>query len=510
DAERIESAASLLRSSCGEQVKIAAGTDDALAQVMSGVVPSDAVTAGPFPFRVDRELAVRGAWYEFFPRSEGGFRAGAATYERLEAIAAAGFDVVYVPPIHPIGTTHRKGRNNSLVAGPGDVGSPWAIGADGGGHTSVHPDLGDLADVDRFLEAAASLGLEVALDLALQCSPDHPWVAEHPEWFTHRADGSIRTAENPPKRYEDIYPLNFWPDRDEDRVALWSACRDIVEFWVARGVRVFRVDNPHTKPLAFWEWMLADTRSRHPELVFLAEAFTSPPMMHLLGEIGFSQSYTYFTWRTEANELMEYGCELAHAVTAGWFRPNLWTNTPDILAGPLRGGSRQVFAARAVLAATMAPSWGVYSGFECCENEPAAATNEEYVNPEKYQLVQRRHDDPASLMSLIERLNTIRRAHPALWRMQSFRAERIDHPQLVAYSHRHGDDVILAVVNLDADHAHEATVGLDLWALGLPTSAPFVAEDLLTGESWNWQGADNYVRLDPAERVAHVFSLRRA
>ena len=510
DQERVADAAATLRSDCKESVKVAAGTDDALAQAVAGTVPVCATVEGPFPFRVDPELAVRGAWYEFFPRSEGGFVAGANSYERLDAVAAAGFDVVYLPPVHPIGTTKRKGRNNSLTAGPGDVGSPWAIGSPEGGHTALHPDLGTFEDFDRFVAHAASLGVQVAMDVALQCSPDHPWVTEHPEWFVHRTDGSIRTAENPPKRYEDIFPLNFWPDDAADRLAMWAACRDIFEFWAARGIRVFRVDNPHTKPLAFWEWALADLRTRHPDLVFLAEAFTAPPMMHLLGEIGFSQSYTYFTWRTGADELMAYGEELAHAPSAGWFRPNLWPNTPDILIGPLRDGSREVFESRAVLAATMAPSWGVYSGFELGENRPASPKNEEYADSEKYQLVERDHDDPDSLMPLLARLNRVRREHPALWRMQSFRAARVDHPSLVAYTHRSGDDVVLVVVNLDPSQVGEATVGLDLWSLGLPTDAPFTAADLLTGESWTWQGAENYVRLDPAERVAHVLALHRA
>ncbi|MFM7062895.1 MAG: alpha-1,4-glucan--maltose-1-phosphate maltosyltransferase, partial [Actinomycetes bacterium] len=336
DRARVDDVATTLRSTCSESVKVAAGTDDALAQALTGLVPPTATVAGPFPLRVDPELAVRGAWYEFFPRSEGGFVEGARAYARLDAVAAAGFDVVYLPPVHPIGTTKRKGRNNSLVAGPDDVGSPWAVGGPDGGHTALHPDLGTLEDFDRFVAHAGALGLQVALDLALQCSPDHPLVTEHPEWFEHRADGSIRTAENPPKRYEDIYLLNFWPHDEAERQAMWAACRDVVEFWVARGVRVFRVDNPHTKPVAFWEWALADLRSRHPDLVFLAEAFTAPPMMHLLGEVGFSQSYTYFTWRTGADELMAYGEELAHAPSAGWFRPNLWPSTPDILVGPLR------------------------------------------------------------------------------------------------------------------------------------------------------------------------------
>jgi starch synthase (maltosyl-transferring) len=496
---------------CTERVRLTAALDDAIAVVVAEVPdPDDVTSSRRHQVRVDRELAVRGAWYEFFPRSEGGLAAGSGSWDRLEAAAVAGFDVVYLPPVHPVGTSHRKGRDNTLVAGPDDVGSPWAIGAPVGGHTEVHPDLGTIGDLVRFVEHGRSLGVEVALDIAFQCSPDHPWVREHPEWFSHRPDGSIRYAENPPKKYQDIYPLNFWPADDADRRALWTACRDVFAAWIDRGVSVFRVDNPHTKPLAFWQWVLADLLDSRPDLVFLSEAFTDPPMMHSLAEVGFSQSYTYFTWRRTKWELTQYGEELAHAPTAGWFRPNLWPTTPDILAEPLRDATLHAFASRAVLAATMAPSWGVYSGFELGESDPFP-DKEEYRNSEKYELKARDHGDPRSLWPLITELNRIRRAHPAMWRMSSLRFHHVDNDDVIAYTHHavHDGvpDTVLVIVNLDPDQVREATVHLDLGALGLADRMSFPVHEELTGESWDWGPNGNYVRLDPAERVAHVFSV---
>ncbi len=509
---RLRDAAEQLRSSsCSDQVRLTAGLDDAVAALTVGIPDPDDTTSSPrHPLRVDRELAAHGAWYEFFPRSEGGFVEGAASWDRLDAVAAAGFDVLYLPPIHPVGTSHRKGRDNTLVAGPDDVGSPRANGAAEGGHTAVHPDLGTVEDVGRFVARARSLGVEVALDYALQCSPDHPWVLEHPEWFSHRPDGSIRYAENPPKKYQDIYPIDFWPESESDRIALWEACRDILEFWIDRGVRVFRVDNPHTKPLAFWEWTLREVQDAHPDTVFLSEAFTDPTMMHSLAEVGFSQSYTYFTWRHSKWELTEYGEELAYAPAAGWFRPNLWPNTPDILAGQLRDGSPDVFRERAILAATLAPSWGVYSGYELCENDPVS-DKEEYRYSEKYELKARDHDDPASLWPLFVSLNTIRRAHPAFARMDSLRFHHVDHDDVIAYSHcRTVDgrtDRVLIVVNLVPDEVREATVFVHAAALALGDGVTFEVLDELTGERWRWGPSGNYVRFAPGDRVAHVFSV---
>lgn len=508
-ARLLEAAEQLRSTTCSDPVRLTAGLDDAVAAITATVPdPDDRSRSARHPVRVDRELAVAGAWYEFFPRSEGGFVEGASSWDRLDAIADAGFDVVYLPPVHPIGRTHRKGRDNTLVAGPDDVGSPWAIGAAEGGHLDVHPDLGTLADLEAFIERAAELGVEVALDYALQCSPDHPWVTEHPEWFSHRPDGTIRYAENPPKKYQDIYPLDFWPAKESDRVALWEACRDILEFWIHRGVSVFRVDNPHTKPLAFWRWVIEDVQRRHPHTVFLSEAFTDPPMMHSLAEVGFSQSYTYFTWRTSRWELTEYGLELAHDPTAGWFRPNFWPNTPDILAHPLRNGSKAAFVTRAVLAATMAPSWGVYSGYEHLENDPVP-DKEEYRFSEKYEVKHRDHAD-APLWPLFCELNRIRRSHPAFARMSSLHFHHVEDERLIAYSHHRTvdgvTDRVLVVVNLEPDEVVESAVHVDLGWLGLP-DGPFEVVDELAGESWTWSPGGNYVRFDPAERVAHIFAL---
>ena len=495
--------------------RLAAGTEDSVATALAGVPEAGDLTAsGSHRLVVERERALRGAWYELFPRSEGGLAAAAAT--RLGAIAGMGFDVVYLPPVHPIGTTHRKGRDNTLVAGPDDPGSPWAIGSPAGGHTDLEPSLGTWEDFDGFVAQARRLGMEVALDYALQCSPDHPWVAKHPEWFHRRPDGSIRYAENPPKRYQDIYPLNFWPAAEGDRKALWEACREVLEFWIARDVRIFRVDNPHTKPLAFWAWVIEAVRAAHPDVVFLAEAFTRPKMMAKLAEVGFSQSYTYFTWRTTGPELRGYLEELAHGPVADYMRPNLWPNTPDILSGPLRLGPRAAFAIRLVLAATLSPSYGIYSGYELCENEPASPDNEEYRHSEKYELRSRPWGDPASLAPLVGQLNDIRRRHPALGELRTIAFHHTNDPALLAYSKRSssagsggdtGGDTVLVVVNLDPHAAHADWLGLDLEALGVAADAPYEAFDELTGVSYTWQGATPYVRLDPA-LPAHVLSLR--
>ncbi len=518
DRPRLVDAVEQLRSTtCTDAVRLAAGLDDAVAELLDGVPDAvELATSERRALRAGPALAVRGAWYELFPRSEGGFVAGARTWDRLEAVAAAGFDVLYLPPVHPIGVTNRKGRNNTLHAGPDDVGSPWAIGLGDGGHTAVHPDLGTQADLEKLVGRARELGLEVALDIAFQCSPDHPWARDHPEWFTRLPDGSIRYAENPPKKYQDIYPINFWPDREEDREALWAACLGVFEHWCEAGVRTFRVDNPHTKPVAFWAWVIPAVQDRWPDAVFLAEAFTAPPMMHALAEAGFSQSYTYFTWRTEAWELREYGEELARGPAAGTFRPNLWPNTPDILAGPLRDGPPAAFAARALLAATLSPSWGVYSGYELYENRPASPDNEEYLDSEKYELKERDWDRPDSLMPFLARLNEVRRGHRSLWRIGSLRFHDVDQDGILVYSHRHEptdddpvDDTVLCVVNVDGARTREATVHLDLRALGLDEHAPYDLVDELTGEVFTWRGSANYVRLDPAERVGHVLHVVR-
>ncbi|MEU2941485.1 alpha-1,4-glucan--maltose-1-phosphate maltosyltransferase [Nocardiopsis alba] len=470
---------------------------------------------------VHRERALFGSWYEFFPRSEGA-RVDVAPGEeasgtlsdaakRLPAIADMGFDVVYLPPIHPVGTAHRKGRDNTLTAGPGDPGSVWAIGSPEGGHDAVHPDLGTLEDFDAFVAVASDHGLEIALDLALQCSPDHPWVSEHPEWFTTRADGSIAYAENPPKKYQDIYPLCF----DNDFEGLYAEVLRVVRHWIDHGVRIFRVDNPHTKPVAFWERLLAEVAERDPDVLFLAEAFTRPAMMRTLAKIGFHQSYTYFTWRNDKDELTEYLTELSRE-TAHYLRPNLFANTPDILHAYLQRGGRPAFEARAVLAALLSPTWGIYSGFELCENTPAHPGSEEYLHSEKYEYRPRdwagADASGTTIAPLITRLNELRRAHPALRELRNLRFHHVDRPELICFSkHRPGapgepDDVVLVVVNLDPHHAREATVHLDLPSIGRTWEEDLKVTDELTGRSYTWR-ASNYVRLDPATGPAHVFTV---
>ncbi|MGI8752530.1 MAG: maltotransferase domain-containing protein [Acidimicrobiales bacterium] len=491
--------------------RLEAALAPAVAAALAGpAIAADVTVSSPRELWVDRERALVGAWYELFPRSYGGF-AGVA--KRVGDLADLGFDVLYLPPIHPIGVSYRKGPNNSLDPGPGDPGSPWAIGSAEGGHTAIDSGLGTFEDFADLLAALAAHDMEVALDYALQCSPDHPWVTEHPAWFNHRPDGTIAYAENPPKKYQDIYPINFWPDDDTERVALWQACKDILDFWIDRGVHIFRVDNPHTKPIAFWEWVIPATQHDHPEVIFLAEAFTRPKVMAKLAEVGFSQSYTYFTWRTAQHGeegLWAYLEELAHGPKADYMRPNFWPNTPDILAGPLRHGPPAAFATRLVLAATLSPSYGIYSGYELYENQPASATNEEYLYSEKYQIRERDFSRNGTLIPLIRHLNRIRRAHPAFSRLRSLKWHPSDNPAVVAYS-KHSDDgadMVLCVVNLDPYTTQESTLHLDLHHLGLPADRPFVVRDELSGDDFVWTGADVYVRLEPWTRVAHVFDLR--
>jgi starch synthase (maltosyl-transferring) len=489
--------------------RLAAVTTPAVKAALAGPKGShDWTKAALAPLWVDRPRALVGAWYELFPRSYGGLR---GTADRVPAIGAMGFDVLYLPPIHPIGQSYRKGRNNTLEAGEDDPGSPWAIGNEQGGHTAIDPALGTFADFSALIDTLTAFGMEVALDYALQCSPDHPWVREHPEWFHHRPDGSIAYAENPPKKYQDIYPINFWPEEEADRAALWQACKEILDFWIQRGVSIFRVDNPHTKPIAFWEWLIPAVQSERPDVLFLAEAFTRPRMMGKLAEVGFSQSYTYFTWRTEqygAEGLRAYLEELA-GDKADFMRPSFWPNTPDILSGPLRNGPPAAFAQRLVLAATMSPCWGMYSGYELYENEPAASTNEEYLYSEKYEIKHRNFNQPGSLVPLIAKVNDIRRRHPALQRLRSIRFHESGNPMIIAYSKvsDHGDDVVLTVVSLDPYNMQETSLGLDLAALGLPWDLPFTAYDELSGETYRWVGPNPYVKLEPWARVAHILHL---
>ncbi|MBE8471787.1 alpha-1,4-glucan--maltose-1-phosphate maltosyltransferase [Streptomyces justiciae] len=465
------------------------------------------VTASePLPLLVERERALYGSWYEFFPRSEGTPERPHGTFRtaarRLPAIAAMGFDVVYLPPIHPIGTTFRKGPNNTLSAGPDDVGVPWAIGSPEGGHDAIHPDLGTIEDFDYFIQEAEKHGLEVALDFALQCSPDHPWVQKHPEWFHHRPDGTIAYAENPPKKYQDIYPIAF----DADLDGLIAETLRVLRHWMDHGVRIFRVDNPHTKPVVFWQRVIADINATDPDVIFLAEAFTRPAMMHTLGQIGFQQSYTYFTWRNTKQELTEYLTELS-GEAAAYMRPNFFANTPDILHAYLQHGGRPAFEVRAVLAATLSPTWGIYSGYELCENTPLREGSEEYLNSEKYQLRPRDWGTADTIAPLITQLNEVRRHHPALHRLRNIRFHTTDNDAVIAYSKRTGSDTVLVVANLDPHHTQEATVSLDMRQLGLDGNASMSVHDELTGETYQW-GRSNYVRLDPGRAPAHVLHVQ--
>ncbi len=446
---------------------------------------------------VDRELARFGAWYELFPRSWGGFQ---GVREVVPQLAALGFDVLYFPPIHPIGVTNRKGPDNTLTAGPDDPGSPYAIGLHGvGGHEAFHPELGTEADFAALVDTAHEHGMEVALDFAIQCSADHPWLTEHPEWFYRRPDGSLKYAENPPKKYQDIYNVNF---QCEDWKGLWHALRDVVLTWVDRGVKVFRVDNPHTKPLAFWEWLIREVRGKHPEVVFLAEAFTRRALMRTLGKVGFNQSYTYFTWQESRWELEQYGNELAH-VSADYFRPNFFVNTPDILTAQLQHGGRPTFEARLVLAATLSPSYGIYSGFEWLEHEGLRPGSEEYLHSEKYELKERTLQG-APLNALIRLLNEARRAHPALQQLRDLRFLDTRSDGLIAYLKRAGDDIVITVVCLDAHWAQEGLVDVP-GDCGLP--ADFQVQDLLDGARYDWHWGGNYVRLQPGVKQAHLLRI---
>ena len=439
---------------------------------------------------VDTPLARFGAWYELFPRSWGGFEGVEA---QLPRFAELGFDVLYLPPVHPIGRSNRKGPNNTLTAGPDDPGSPWAIGAEEGGHTAVNPELGTLEDFEHLVAAARKQGIEVALDYAIQCSPDHQWLKEHPEWFHRRPDGTLKYAENPPKRYQDIYNVNF---DSEDREGLWNALRDVMLFWVDRGVRVFRVDNPHTKPVSFWEWLIGEVRAREPALVLLSEAFTRPAMMTTLGKVGFQQSYTYFTWKNTKAELHELMAQLLEWTP--FLRPNFFANTPDILHEYLQRGGRPAFEARLVLAATLSPSYGIYSGFESLENVPAAAGSEEYLDSEKYERKQRSLD--GELLPLVQRLNTIRREHAAFQRLENLRWLDTENEQLLAYA----KDDALVVVNLDPRHPQEG-VAIVPAALGLPPA--FTVRDLLAEADFHWRIGRNYVRLEPGQ--SHILHVQR-
>jgi starch synthase (maltosyl-transferring) len=462
---------------------------------------------------VDRRKARFSTWYEIFPRScapEPGRHGTLRDCESwLPYIAAMGFDVLYLPPIHPIGRTFRKGKNNVPQAGPDDVGSPWAIGAKEGGHTAIHPDLGSLDDFDHLLAVAAEYGMEIALDIAFQCTPDHPWVSEHPEWFRKRPDDTIQYAENPPKKYQDIYPLDF---ESAGWRALWDELHQVILFWIARRVRIFRVDNPHTKTFAFWEWVIAEVKERYPEVLFLAEAFTRPPVMYRLAKLGFSQSYTYFTWRNTKEEITRYFLELTQSEVREYFRPNLWPNTPDILPEYLQSGGRAAGMVRLVLAATLAGSYGIYGpAFELSEKTPQEPGSEEYLNSEKYELKSRDRNHPGSLREFIARVNRIRRENPALQDDRNLRFHDTDNPLVLCYSKATADrsNVVIVIVNLDAFHAQSGWAELDLAALGLDESRSFQAHDLLGAGRYLWHGTRVYFELAPETLPAHIIRVRR-
>jgi starch synthase (maltosyl-transferring) len=512
DAARLADA--VARLSAGGEAAVALALSDELATLMARTLPRRFMTTydRELAVIVDRERARFGAWYELFPRSTSPEPGRHGTFadcaERLPELSAMGFDIVYLPPIHPIGRVHRKGRNNAVTAQPDDPGSPWAIGAAEGGHDTIHPDLGTLEDFDRLVAAAREHGMEIAMDLALQCSPDHPWVKEHPEWFRHRPDGTIQYAENPPKKYQDIYPLDF---ETEDWQALWQEVKRVLLFWVERGVRTYRVDNPHTKPFPFWEWLLGEVQRDYPDTIFLSEAFTRPKVMYRLAKLGFNQSYTYFAWRNTKRELTDYFTELTQTPVREFYRPNLWPNTPDILTEFLQHGGRPAFIIRFVLAATLGAAYGIYGpAFELGEADPREPGSEEYLNSEKYELRRWQTERSDSLRDLIARVNRIRRDNPALQADHRLRFHQIDSDQMLAYTKddEAGDNIVLTVVNLDPYGTHRGRLTLDLAALGLDPDHPYLAENLLTGATPLWHGPHADLSLDREMPVA-IFRLRR-
>lgn len=494
---------------------VAAALNPALAAAVGRADPRiDLITQEPpLGLWVERERARFGAWYELFPRSQspepdehGTLRDVALQLPRLQDL---GFNVIYLPPIHPIGEVNRKGKNNSLVAQPGDLGSPWAIGSKDGGHDAIHPKLGTMADLDYLVAAAAEHGMEIALDFAVQCAPDHPYVREHPEWFRQRPDGSIKYAENPPKRYEDIVALDLWcPEYPK----LWAELLRVMMQWVEHGIRIFRVDNPHTKPIAFWEWLIAEVKSKYPDVVFLAEAFTRPNLLHQLARIGFTQGYSYFTWRNTRVELEQYGVELTGEPGVDYLQPNFFANTPDILHEYLQHGGRPAFKIRYALAAVLSTSCGIYSGYELCENTPLHEGSEEYLDSEKYEIRQRDFEAPGNINAFIRAVNRARNESPALREFRNLRFHRPDNPQVLACSKAtaDGSDRIVAVVNLDPHTIQETTVLLDGESLGLTNESSYIAHDLITGQRYNWQGLANFVRLDPAIEPVHLFRIEES
>jgi starch synthase (maltosyl-transferring) len=515
DAGRLTQWADSFKNAIADRAPEAVALDDGLAAIAASYPDRSLATRYPHELTVvvDRARARFSTWYEIFPRSCSPQQGRHGTLRDCESwlpyIAGMNFDVVYLPPIHPIGRQFRKGKNNSPVAEADDIGSPWAIGGPEGGHTSIHPQLGTLDDFRHFVEAAKSHGLEVALDIAFQATPDHPYVREHPSWFRKRPDGSIQYAENPPKKYEDIYPFDF---ESEDWKALWEELRQVFEFWIGQGIRIFRADNPHTKAFSCWEWVIEEIKQKHPDVLFLAEAFTRPHVMYRLAKLGFSQSYTYFAWRNTKQEITDYFTELTRTEAAEYLRPSLWPNTPDILPEFLQTGGRPAFMLRLILAATLGASYGIYGpAFELCENTPREVGSEEYLNAEKYELKHRDLNSPGSLKSLIARVNRIRRENPALQINETLRFHASDNPLVICFSKTSPDlsNVMIVVVNLDAFHAQQSWLDLDLAALGIPMDRPFQAHDLLSDARFLWQGPRNYVELTPESLPAHILVVRK-
>jgi starch synthase (maltosyl-transferring) len=515
DAETLRQTLDILHKGGGISYRIATALDRDLALLMRRYPSKKHATRldRELAVVVDRERAAFSSWYEFFPRSctaDPNVHAAFKDCEqRLEYAASMGFDVVYFPPIHPIGITNRKGRNNSVERQPEDVGSPWGIGAREGGHKSIHPQLGTLDEFKALLKKATSLGMEIALDIAYQCSPDHPWVQAHPEWFRKRPDGTIQYAENPPKKYQDIYPIDF---ESVDWEPLWQELKSVVDYWIEQGVHIFRVDNPHTKAFPFWEWMIGEVKKKHPEVIFLSEAFTRPSVMYRLAKLGFTQSYTYFAWRNTKWQLMEYFHELTRSEVREYFRPNLWPNTPDILTEYLQYGGRPAFIIRLILAATLGASYGIYGpAFELCDNKAKEAGSEEYHHSEKYEIKHWDVERSDSLRSIITRVNKIRRENAALHNNRTLAFHEAENPQLICYSKTDpatGNGIIV-VVNLDPYHTQSGMVNLPLDLFGLDSSQPYQVHDLLSFSRFLWHGPRNYVELSPHVIPAHIFAVRR-
>ncbi len=512
DASRLREFSEQISTAANSEIHYVAQSGEL--EVLMATYPdrSDATQFAPAPrVVVDRQAALFGSWYEFFPRSAEGRGDRGSTFRnclpRLDDAKAMGFDVIYFPPIHPIGHTNRKGRNNSITCEPGDPGVPWAIGSEAGGHKAVEPTLGTLADFDWLQKEVRKRGMEIALDFALNCSPDHPYVKEHPEWFYRRPDGTIKYAENPPKKYEDIYPLNF---RCENWRELWTEIKSIVLFWAERGVRIFRVDNPHTKPVAFWEYLITGVREKYPDTIFLSEAFTRPKMMKALAKAGFNQSYTYFTWRNSKRELIEYFTELTQTEMSEYFRPNLWPNTPDILPFVLQEGGRPTFMIRVLLAATLSPLYGIYSGYELCENE-ALPGREEYLDSEKYQFKERDWNAPGNIKDWITKINKIRKQNRALQLYTNLRFYHAENDAILFYGKMTAarDNIILVVVNLDPHRKQNSFVDVPIEQFGQMESDEYRVQDLLSGATYTWRGRRNYVELDPEIQPAHIFLVRR-